>query len=460
VNHKTNSALLINQQYNLSEDINLPDGTAVDMTIQLQDEYAKDLVVVKDTLKISGKSVMFPVKVEDLAKSNGANVSHIKRLIATHDIEHPQVSEKQNQITLPVIADIDDTYITFVDEKMSIEQFADRIYLSRDPDIIDHIMKTNPHLRRSFSQIIEGMPMVVSPYSYTHSDESYAIKQADELMDTFLQLSDEERLWFAQHHETASNALLVAASSQLDIYEGSDNSIEFSEINLNQIIAGTGAVVAGAQVQGDKISKTMKAFSEYSRATSEKTKGLFGQALYSHPAYKEWRKEARRFQKEMKSILSEVGKPGYIKRVQANKINNYLNVGKKQLYRAKDFSKAVTGIEMTALYKQSMSFSKYLGVANGLVIAAGLYGNATDVIQTCNTKGWFEETCNRSLTRNTVSAGVNVVGGVAVGFALGLAPVTGGLSIAIMAGGSFLWGLYGSEFADQAGNYIEESFFD
>jgi hypothetical protein len=229
---------------------------------------------------------------------------------------------------------------------------------------------------------------------------------------------------------------------------------------LNQIIAGTGAVVAGAQVQGDKISKTMKAFAEYSRATSEQTKGLFGQALYSHPAYKEWRKEARRFQKEMKSILSEVGKPGYIKRVQANKINNYLNIGKKQLYRAKDFSKAVTGIEMTALYKQSMSFSKYLGVANGLVIAAGLYGNATDVIQSSNTKGWFEETCNRSLTRNTVSAGVNVVGGVAVGFALGLAPVTGGLSIAIIAGGSFLWGLYGPEFSDQAGNYIEESFFD
>ncbi|WNJ97789.1 hypothetical protein RND59_16815 [Vibrio ruber] len=101
-----------------------------------------------------------------------------------------------------------------------------------------------------------------------------------------------------------------------------------------------------------------------------------------------------------------------------------------------------------------------LGVANGLVIAAGLYGNATDVIHTCNAKGWFEETCNRSVTRNTVSAGINVGGGIAVGIALSLVPVTGGLSIAIIAGGSFLWGLYGSEISDTVGQVIEEKVFD
>ncbi len=38
---------------------------------------------------------------------------------------------------------------------------------------------------------------------------------------------------------------------------------------------------------------------------------------------------------------------------------------------------------MTALYKQAMSFSRLLGIANGLVIGAGLYGNATDVVTTC-----------------------------------------------------------------------------
>lgn len=68
----------------------------------------------------------------------------------------------------------------------------------------------------------------------------------------------------------------------------------------------------------------------------------------------------------MKSILSEVGKPGYIKNVQAKRINNYLNVGKRQLYRAKDFSKAISGIEMTALYKQAMSFSKMASTASWL----------------------------------------------------------------------------------------------
>ncbi|MDW6094736.1 hypothetical protein SBX64_19515 [Vibrio rhizosphaerae] len=57
--------------------------------------------------------------------------------------------------------------------------------------------------------------------------------------------------------------------------------------------------------------------------------GLSGQALYSHPAYKEWRKEARRFQQQMKGVLSEIGKPGYIKNVQAERINSYLNVSKK-----------------------------------------------------------------------------------------------------------------------------------
>ncbi len=356
--------------------------------------------------------------------------------------------------------DVDDVYLVFADKKMSVEDFAQETYLSKDKSIIDHVLKSNPHLKRSFSQIIEGMPLVVSPWIEKHPDEELAIKQANELMTEFLQLSSEEKKWFAEHHETATNALLVAATSGLDVYQDESASSGLRDFSLNDIVAGAGAVVAGAQVQGDKLSQRMKSFAEYSRYIAEKTKGLSGQALYSNPDYKAWRKEARAFQSEMKSMLSEVGKPGYIKNVQAKRINDYLNVGKRQLYRAKDFSKAVSGIEMTSLYKQAMSFSRFLGVANGLVIGAGLYGNAMDVAKTCNTSGWFEETCNRSLVKNTVSGAVNVVSGIRIGIALAAIPVTGGLSIALVAGGTLFWGLYGSDISNNVGKFAEEVIFD
>ncbi|ELH0900990.1 LysM peptidoglycan-binding domain-containing protein [Vibrio cholerae] len=356
--------------------------------------------------------------------------------------------------------DVDDVYLVFADKQMSVEDFAQETYLSKDKAILDHVFKSNPHLKRSFSQIIEGMPLVVSPWVEKHPDEELAIKQANDFMTEFLKLSSEEKKWFAEHHETATNALLVAATSGLDVYQGESASTELSDFNLNHIVAGAGAVVAGAQVQGDKLGNRMKSFAEYSRYIAEKTKGLSGQALYSNPDYKAWRKEARGFQKDMKSILSEVGKPGYIKNIQAKRINDYLNVGKRQLYRAKDFSKALSGIEMTSLYKQAMSFSRFLGVANGLVIGAGLYGNAVDVAKTCDTSGWFENACNRSLVKNTVSGSVNIGGGIGIGLALGLIPVTGGVSILLIAGGSFMWGMYGTDFSNEAGTYVEELLFD
>ncbi|MBM4843240.1 LysM peptidoglycan-binding domain-containing protein [Vibrio parahaemolyticus] len=356
--------------------------------------------------------------------------------------------------------DVDDVYLVFADKKMSVEDFAQETYLSKDKAILDHVFKSNPHLKRSFSQIIEGMPLVVSPWVEKHPDEELAIKQANDLMTEFLKLSSEEKKWFAEHHETATNALLVAATSGLDVYQGESVSTGLSDFNLNHIVAGAGAVVAGAQVQGDKLGNRMKSFAEYSRHIAEKTQGLSGQALYSNPDYKAWRKEARGFQKDMKSILSEVGKPGYIKNVQAKRINDYLNVGKRQLYRAKDFSKALSGIEMTSLYKQAMSFSRFLGVANGLVIGAGLYGNAVDVAKTCNTSGWFENACNRSLVKNAVSGSVNIGGGIGIGLALGLIPVTGGVSILLIGGGAFIWGMYGTDFSNEAGTYVEELLFD
>ncbi|EOG7756456.1 LysM peptidoglycan-binding domain-containing protein, partial [Vibrio cholerae] len=287
-----------------------------------------------------------------------------------------------------------------------------------------------------------------------------AIKQANDLMTEFLKLSSEEKKWFAEHHETATNALLVAATSGLDVYQGESASTELSDFNLNHIVAGTGAVVAGAQVQGDKLGNRMKSFAEYSRYIAEKTKGLSGHALYSNPDYKAWRREARDFQKEMKSILSEVGKPGYIKNVQAKRINDYLNVGKRQLYRAKDFSKAVSGIEMTALYKQAMSFSKMTSTASWLVVGVGLYGNAKDVYQTCDMNGVISEACGRATTRNVTAGVANAGVGFAIGYALALAPMTAGLSIALVGAGSFAWGMYGGEISNGWGTLVEEVLFD
>ncbi|OOE52555.1 S-type Pyocin domain-containing protein [Salinivibrio kushneri] len=356
--------------------------------------------------------------------------------------------------------DVDDVYLVFADKRMTVEDFALETYLSNQEHIIEHVLNSNPHLRRSFSQIIEGMPLVVSPWSEVHPDEEFAIKQANDLMNEFLTLSSEQKKWFAEHHETTTNALLLSATSGLDIHQQDANTSMLAELDLNHLLAGSGAVIAGAQVQGDKISKKMKSFADYSRHVASRTEGLSGPKLYSHPDYKAWRKEARTFQQEMKLILTEIGKPGYIRNIQTKRINNYLNVGKRQLYRARDFSKAISGIEMTALYKQAMSFSRSLGIANGLVIGAGLYGNATDVVTTCNSSGWFEETCNRSVVRNSTSGLTNVLGGLAIGWGIALIPATGGLSIALVAGGSFMWGMYGGELSNETGKVIEEMIFD
>lgn len=356
--------------------------------------------------------------------------------------------------------DVDDVYITFIDKRISVPDFAKEVYLSTDRKIMDHILHINPHLKRTFSQIMPGMSMVIAPFSYTHPDLAHAQEQVEDMMSAYFELSDQEREWFAQHHGTATNAIITAATSELDVHQGQNDSSDFQPLNLTSILAGSGAVIAGGQVQGNRLSKTMKSFAGYSEHIAAQTKGLSGQALYSSEPYKEWRKTARQFQQQIKSITSEIGNPSYIKEIQPKKVNNYLNVGKKQLYRAKDFSKAISGIEMTALYKRAMSFSKMLGRANGIVIAAGLYGNVKETVDTCNSKGWFEEQCGRSATKNTVSGGTNVIGGVLIGISLALIPVTGGLSIALLAGGTFAWGIWGGDLSNDFGEAVEEWIYD
>lgn len=78
----------------------------------------------------------------------------------------------------------------------------------------------------------------------------------------------------------------------------------------------------------------------------------------------------------------------------------------------------------------------------------------------CNLQNTLDEQCGRSVTRNVASAGANVSGGILIGAALAFIPVTGGLSIALVAGGSLLWGLFGSEVYNGFGEIIEGAIYD
>ncbi|PMS65200.1 S-type Pyocin domain-containing protein, partial [Vibrio parahaemolyticus] len=193
----------------------------------------------------------------------------------------------------------------------------------------------------------------------------------------------------------------------------------------------------------------------------EATKGIKGDRLKSNPDYKQWRKQARSFQSEVQAISTQFGAPNYIKNIQANKVNNYLNVGKKQLYKAKDFSKAISGIEMTALYKKSMEFSKYLGRAAWVATIFGVRDNFIDIAKTCAQDEGFSEACIRSGVKNSTSIGLNVFVGEGIGIiGTRFAPTTYGLSIIPMAIGTYYWGLYGGEVSNVGGELMEYLVFD
>ena len=356
--------------------------------------------------------------------------------------------------------DIEDVYLFFSDKKMDLYELADEVYGSRDKAIIDHVMNSNPQLKKSFGQIHEGMPLVVSPWKTKHEEEDNAIVQAEELMTQYLTLSTDERLWFADNHDVITEVLATAAEGGMESLQVNANTGETTDISLNAMIAGTGAVIAGAGTQGGHISQKMKAFADYSNYISSKTEGLKAQALYSNPDYKAWRTRERTFRTEMKSLLGQMGKPRFIKDLQANNIGHLLNINKRQIYRSKDFAKAVGGIDMTRLYKQAMSFSKQIKAGGFIVTGLGVYGNAADIYQTCDINGILSKACGRSTARNVISGTLNVGVGYVLGFGLALAPVTGGLSILLVGGGTLLWGMYGGDLSNEAGEFVEEVIFD
>ncbi|OBT26557.1 hypothetical protein A9266_08145 [Vibrio tasmaniensis] len=369
--------------------------------------------------------------------------------------------ENRERVLRERLQDIDDVYIVFADEKADLKKFAQEVYLNDADEVIQHIIEINPHLKRTFHFLIKGMPIVVSPWGEVHPDEADAIFQVSELAELFFTLSDEQQEWFSEHHEEFASVMLTStAMPDSSVYEVNDSQVEESNFT-NQMIASAGAGVVGMKTQSDRIQKAFQQFDKYSKEVAEATKGIKGDALKSNPAHKAWRKRARDLQSEIRTISTQFGAPNYIKKIQANKVNNYLNVGKKQLYKAKDFSKAVSGIDMTALYKKSMEFSKLLGRAAWVATIFGVRDNFMDIAKVCAKDDGFSEACVRAGVKNSFSIAVNVGVGEGIGF-LGtrLAPTTYGLSIIPMAGGLYAWGLYGGDVSNSIGNGFEYAVFD
>ena len=219
--------------------------------------------------------------------------------------------------------------------------------------------------------------------------------------------------------------------------------------------------IVGMKTQADRLQKEFQRFENYSKYVGEATQGITGDRLKSNPDYKQWRKQARIFQSEIQTISTQFGAPNYIKNIQANKVNYYLNVGKKQLYKATDFSKAVSGIDMTALYKKSMEFSKLLGRAAWVATIFGVRDNFIEIAKVCAKDEGFSEACVRAGVKNSASIAVNVGVGEGIGFVgTRLVPTTNGLSIIPMVGGLYVWGLYGGDVSNSAGDGMEYLVFD
>ena len=102
---------------------------------------------------------------------------------------------------------------------------------------------------------------------------------------------------------TATNAIITAATSELDVHQGQDDSGDFQLLNLTNVLAGSGAVIAGAQIQGNELNKTMKGFAGYSKHIAAQTQGLIWQALYRASLIKSGEKQQGNFNNKSNPLL-------------------------------------------------------------------------------------------------------------------------------------------------------------
>lgn len=387
--------------------------------------------------------------------TNTSGASARQMTMGLSDVIPPYRIEKTNPTS-----DVDTTYIMFSDTEMSLDEFSEQAYLSTKPEVLEHIKKTNAHLIQTNYRIIKGMPVVISPWSKHDPDESLAVSQVNELAALLLTLTPEQQAWFADNNEEFTNTLVTASLVPgASLYDLDGDNVQ--EINIsNNMLAALGAGIAGAQVQADRISSRVQEFSRYSQAIGELTKHMTNKQMMNLPEYHQWRREARLFQQDIQTISKQFGTPRYLKNLQVDKVNKLLGSGKKQLYRAKDFSNLASGINLTPLYKQSMKFSQYLGRAGWLAFSVGVKDNIKDIYVTCSTNGMLSEACARAEVRNGSSIVFNGLVGAGIGrVGMFFSASTFGLSIIPTIVGEYYWGLYGGEISDWVGEQVEDGTF-
>ncbi|HIF9492918.1 TPA: hypothetical protein ACX6SP_001300 [Photobacterium damselae] len=344
--------------------------------------------------------------------------------------------------------DVNDVYLVIMDEDISIEDFAQQTYHSKDKTVIDHILRTNLHLKRSFHQIVAGMPMVVSPYTYSHAGEVDALSLADELMTEFLTLNDEQKAWYGKNSALVNHTALMFPSS------------ESGGIGWNDVVVGSTAAIAGYQIIHDSFNNRLEQFAQFMDEANKELQYVDKANLKSHPKYKAYRQELKLLEQDLKGLFKQYWKPSYLKELQVPSINELFNVGNRQLYRTADFAESFSAINAAKVFKDAMKTSRMLGLAGEAAFLLGARNNIMNMWDSCDTNTLTED-CEKAFIKNGTSLVVNYqVGTSIMTYAVSLAPSSMGLSLVIGIGGTMLWGYYGGELTDSIGDVVEYMVFD
>ncbi|HIF9186872.1 TPA: hypothetical protein ACX6PV_003920 [Photobacterium damselae] len=344
--------------------------------------------------------------------------------------------------------DVNDVYLVIMDEDINIEAFAQQTYHSKDKTVIDHILRTNPHLKRSFHQIVAGMPMVVSPYTYSHAGEADALSLADELMTEFLTLNDEQKAWYGKNSALVNHTALMLPPS------------ESGGIGWNDVVVGSTAAIAGYQIIHDSFNNRLEQFAQFMDEANKELQYVDKANLKSHPKYKAYRQELKLLEQDLKGLFKQYWKPSYLKELQVPSINELFNVGNRQLYRTADFAESFSAINAAKVFKDAMKTSNMIGFAGDAAFLFGVESNIKDVWGSCDSNDLTEE-CARSMIRNGTSMLMNYLVGTAItNLSIEIAPISGGVSLFLGVGGTMWWGSNGGYYTDKFGDKVEYVIFD
>ncbi|SGZ08968.1 hypothetical protein [Moritella viscosa] len=381
------------------------------------------------------------------------------RVIAEREKEKADAKLLANEVKTE--DDLDDTYIIFADEKMTINDFAKEVYLSDTPEIIEHIKNINPHLKRTSYSLIKGMPLTVSPWHEQHADEETAMMNVEDLADEFFTLTNEQQIWFSDHNDMCFDIFAASASVNAKAVKADDNG-EVEEFDYStQGLAATAAALVGAEGRVNSYAKLFENYEKQLKVGAEALVGVTGNAVRSHPAAKLVRTQMKEFEIAFNSLSKQLGTPSFIDDIQTKKINNFLGLNKRQIYKSGNFTKAISGLSMTPMYKKVMGFSKYLGRAGKVAFIIGVKDNINDIYNTCTTDGIVTMTCARTTVKNGSSMIVNYGVGEQIGKAgVTFAASSGGLSIGAAIGATYWWADEGGDISNKLGDAFEYLLFD